>query len=403
MPEPIDGVAPTRGGPTSRRAIIVGGGIGGLTAALALRAAGIEAPVFERDPADSARVTAGTGITVWSNATRVLEELGLLDRVLAAGSPLESFENRTARGRVIARWPIGDMGRRIGAPSISIRRSELHRVLREKVGGELNFGSEYLGMEESEGAVTARFADGRRVSGDVLVGADGLRSRVRDAVLPSAEPRFAGYVVYRGIVSPGPPVPPHIFVQMWGRGARFGYYRVAPDQAYWFAVVNELGDGRTRSGVSKSALLDTFGRWAGPVAGLIEASAEDSIVRSSIYDRDPVRPWSAGRATLLGDAVHPMTFNVGQGACQAIEDAAVLARSLRSDADPVSALKQYEAQRHSRTSGLTMRARRIGNLGRIQAATACAVRDALLRPVLGGPARRQQELALAGGARLYDG
>lgn len=80
MPEPIDGVAPTRGGPTSRRAIIVGGGIGGLTAALALRAAGIEAPVFERDPADSARVTAGTGITVWSNATRVLEELGLLDR-----------------------------------------------------------------------------------------------------------------------------------------------------------------------------------------------------------------------------------------------------------------------------------------------------------------------------------
>jgi 2-polyprenyl-6-methoxyphenol hydroxylase-like FAD-dependent oxidoreductase len=136
---------------------------------------------------------------------------------------------------------------------------------------------------------------------------------------------------------------------------------------------------------------------------LIRAAAPGSIVRSRIYDRDPALPWCRGRVTLLGDAIHPMTFNVGQGACQAVEDAATLARTLRTADDPVVALRDYESQRHSRTSGLTLRARRIGNLGRLDAAAACALRDVILRPLLSGPAKRQQELVLAGGATLFDG
>lgn len=385
------------------RAIVVGGGIGGLSAAVALRGCGIEAAVFERDAADSERATAGTGITLWSNATRVLAELGLLEEVLAVGSPLESFENRNSHGRSIARWPIGDMGRRIGFPSISISRSMLHRVLRDAVGDRVTYGAEYQRVDADVSGVTAHFGDGCNEPGDILVGADGLRSRVRETVLPETGPRYAGYLVFRGLVSSNVPVPAGIFVQMWGRGARFGYYRITADETYWFAVLNAAPDEHVEPDSWKQLLLDTFGRWAGPVPDLIGAAAPGSISRSRIYDRDPALPWCRGRVTLLGDAIHPMTFNVGQGACQAIEDAATLARTLRGHDDPVAALRDYESQRHSRTRVLTLRARRIGNLGQLDAAAACALRDVVLRPLLSGPARRQQELVLANGARFLDG
>ena len=333
----------------TQRAIVVGGGIGGLAAALTLRATGTKPSVFERDPAGSDRLTAGTGITLWSNATRVLAELGLHDELLAAGSALETFENRTSRGRKIADWPIGDMGRRIGVPSISIRRSELHRVLRHAVGDDLTFDAEYAGVSEQAGGITARFVQGGVVRGDVegdfLVGADGLRSRVRDSVLPASDPRFAGYVVYRAIVTQPSPVPAHVFVQMWGRGTRFGYYQVGRGETYWFAVVNAAKDDAPDPTDHKSELLARFGGWAGPVAELITRSDDAAVSRARIFDRDPVRTWGSGRVTLLGDAVHPMTFNVGQGACQAIEDAAALAREVRVGGDAQSALRCYEAQR----------------------------------------------------------
>ena len=382
------------------RAIVIGAGIGGLTAAVALRANGIETAVFERDAADSDRVTAGTGITVWSNATRVLAELGLLDAVVSAGSPLESFENRTWKGGTIARWPIGDMGRRIGYPSISIGRAELHRVLRDTVGDALTFGAEYQRADVDGSGVTVKFHDGRLEAGDILIGADGLRSRVRDLVLPATAPRYSGYLVYRGLVGSDVGVPPGLFVQMWGRGTRFGYYRISPEETYWFAVCNAPEDEQLDSAAWPQRLLDTFGRWAGPVPDLIRAAAPGSISRSRIYDRDPAQPWGSGRVTLLGDAIHPMTFNVGQGACQAVEDAAVLSRRLQAQDDPVVGLRQYESERHPRTRGLTLRARRIGDLGRLAAPAACAVRGVLLRPLLSGPARRQQEQVMATGATL---
>jgi 2-polyprenyl-6-methoxyphenol hydroxylase-like FAD-dependent oxidoreductase len=333
----------------------------------------------------------------------VLSEFGLLDQVLAAGSTLESFENRTSQGRAIARWPIGDMGRRIGFPSISISRSALHRVLWDAAPDRVTFGADYQRVEADSSGVTAHFGDAEWASADILIGADGLRSKVRETVLPGTDPRYAGYLVFRGLVDSRVPVPAGLFVQMWGRGARFGYYRITPEQTYWFAVLNAAPDEHTEPQSWQPMLAEAFGRWAGPVPELIRAAAPGSILRSRIYDRDPELPWCKGRVTLLGDAIHPMTFNVGQGACQAIEDAATLGRTLRTVDDPVAALREYESARHSRTSGLTMRARRIGNLGRLDAAAACAIRDVILRPLLSGPAKRQQELVLASGATLLDG
>jgi 2-polyprenyl-6-methoxyphenol hydroxylase-like FAD-dependent oxidoreductase len=377
------------------RAIVCGGGIGGLTAVLALRRAGIEATAYERRAGSSA---AGSAITLWSNAMHVLADLGVHERILAAGSPLARFENRTRTGRRLANWPIAEMGERAGYPSVSITRADLYRVLRDATDPWVVDGAEVTTVARAGSGVSAAFADGRVAHADLLIGADGLHSRVREHVMPAAPPRFAGYAVYRAVIpATFDDAPYGTFVQLWGRGSRFGYYRVGVDRTYWFAVVNcDEADGHD-AGEPVVLLRDRFAGWTAPVGALLAATANGDISRVRIYDRDPAPVWGTGRVTLLGDAAHPMTFNVGQGACQAIEDAAALTAQLvgvGTGGDLADALRRYERERMRPTAQLVRRARRIGQLAGWQAAPLCAVRDMALRPLLSGPARRQHEMLL---------
>jgi 2-polyprenyl-6-methoxyphenol hydroxylase-like FAD-dependent oxidoreductase len=181
-------------------------------------------------------------------------------------------------------------------------------------------------------------------------------------------------------------------VQVWGRGARVGWYRRTGDRVYWFAVAN-TAEARDRSDGAPSNAADVrsrFASWPDPVGHLVAATPEHAISRVNTYDRAPVTTWGRGAVTLLGDAAHPMTFNVGQGACQAIEDGAALAIALaREPGDTAGALRGYEVERMARTAPMMRRARVIGALGRWQNPVACAARNRLLGPVLAGPAARQ--------------
>jgi 2-polyprenyl-6-methoxyphenol hydroxylase-like FAD-dependent oxidoreductase len=377
----------------SRNAVVVGGGFGGMTAALALRGADVSPTVIERKGSEPATSSgSGGGLTLWSNAVAALATLGLDDQIVAAGSLLTRFENRTSSGRHIATWRVDEMSDRAGWPSVNIQWEVLHRILLDALGRDVVRHGTSVGLRDLGPEVEVDLSDGASVRAHLAVGADGLRSSIRATLVGDVPPRYAGYDVIRAVVPyEHPDAPSGRFVQIWAPGARFGYYRVAPGRTYWFAVVNPDRDDQ-RAGESHRAFLERrLVGWDGPAGDLVRATPEPAISRIRVYDRDPIPRWGAGRATLLGDAAHPMTFNVGQGACQAIEDAVVLGAALRASPDTPAALRRYEAQRLERTSTLVRRARRIGTVAGWKSPAACTVRTAVLSRVLAGPALRQHQ------------
>jgi len=377
---------------STHKVVVVGGGIGGLTAAVAMQRAGMDVTVFERAP-DLKRVQVGGGIHLWHNAMRAYQEIGLADAVAAVGSELKRSEFRNWKGDLLASWPVDELAKELGAPTIGVSRADIHPVLVDAATpGSLNLGAQCTGFEQDAGGVTVRFADGREERCDALIGADGLRSTVRTQILGEAKPRFAGYSVWQGIIDfDHEAAPPGIFQVRWGPGSRFAWYHVGGERLYWFAVANtQEGEQEPPEG-KKARLLERFASWPGPCVAMIEATDEKGISRLDMADREPVKKWTDGRVTLLGDAAHAMTFNVGQGACQAVEDGIVLAKCMKDQPDLPAALKTYEGRRVERTAEIQTLAWNIGVGGKWSNPAAITFRDMLMKMILGGPALKKHE------------
>ena len=360
-----------------RKALIVGGGIGGLTAAYALLRSGWEVAVFERVPAYR---EVGAGLTLWTNAINALKHLDLADEVVAAGGRMRVGEVRTSDGRVLSRTHSEDHERRLGAPTICIHRSELLVILASHTpSADLTLGAACVGFTQEADGVTLALSDGRQEHGDVLIGADGLRSVVREQLLGAISPRFAGYLAWRGVTDfQSDSLPVGYSSETWGRGLRFGIVPLGRGRVYWYATENAASDTSAPPDL-KARLLGRFATWHDPIRAILEATDESAILQNGIYDLDPQPVWGVGRVTLLGDAIHPTTPNLGQGACQAIEDAVVLAQCLSGEEDTVSALRIYEAKRRKRTTQITLLSRRFGQLAQADRSATCFLRDSLLR------------------------
>lgn len=356
-----------------RRALIIGGGIGGLTAAAALRQAGIDVAIFERAD-DLRKIQVGGSIIVWCNAMNALRQVGLAERVRDAGSPLRQDLFRSWRGRRLAEWPVGDMERKYGAPNVGLNRGTLHRTLAGAVDGNLYLGAECVSFSQDARGVTAHFADGREERGEVLIGADGINSVIRAQLLGESKPRYAGYTLWQSAL-PGSLVETGTSQLYFGRGQRFVLAQLEEDQAHWIAVANAPEAGTE---TDKAMLLERYSAWAHPIEQAIAATEDKAIRRMDVVDRPPVRRWGEGRVTLLGDAAHPLTWDLGQGSCQAIEDAVVLGRSLGANDDPVAALRRYEGQRRARTALLVNQSRRLGWAASWENALFCGLRDRML-------------------------
>jgi 2-polyprenyl-6-methoxyphenol hydroxylase-like FAD-dependent oxidoreductase len=360
------------------KALIVGGGVAGLAAAIALRRVGVEVVVFEQ--ADELRkVSVGGGLHIWPNAIKALRQIDLGDRVEAIGSVVERSQFRTWQGDLLADLDIGTSSRKVGAVTIGVSRGELHANLAEALGGDaVRLGSECVGFTQDSTGVVARFADGSDERGDVLIGADGLRSVVRSQLLGAEEPRYSGYTSWLALVDlSGRDAPEDVLTVLFGRGSRFIYYHVGGGRFGWIANKN-TPPGRADPEGGKAAVLDSYSGWAEPVATLVESTDEARVVRMDLCDRPPVKQWGEGRVTLLGDAAHPMTPNIAQGACQGIEDAVVLMKSLASERDTVAALRTYEDLRRTRTATLTKRSRMVGAIGQWESPLLCAFRNRIL-------------------------
>jgi len=355
--------------------LIIGAGIGGLAAAAALRRVGISAAVYERAPEIR---EVGAGLSLWSNAIKALRRLGLDEAVVARGSPIEEAVTRTDRGVVLSQVSIGDISKSSGAPTVCVHRAELQQVLASAVEPrQIHLNATCVGIDLDADGVTARFADGRTARGSILVGADGIRSAVRDSLLGATPPRYAGYFGYRGIaLGDFPELPVGRTEFALGRGAQVGLVYCGPRRVYWFATVNAPEGTPTPDPVSlKAEAMKRFAGWYSPISTVVAATEPTALMKNDIIDRPPTWPWGRGRATLLGDAIHPTTPNMGQGACQALEDAIVLAASLRRHGLSEAGLREYEEARRERTALVTRRSWSFGKLFQLENRVAIAVRN----------------------------
>jgi 2-polyprenyl-6-methoxyphenol hydroxylase-like FAD-dependent oxidoreductase len=275
---------------------------------------------------------------------------------------------------------------------VVIHRARLLDILRDALGAEhIRLGTRLVGFTQDAGGVAAMFEGGQQVRADLLVGADGINSTVRAQLFGAAPPRYAGYTAWRAVTAFDTERLHASAGETWGCGARFGIAPMAGGQVYWFATANQPAGAIVPAGQRKPHLLEHFRGWHAPIAALIESTDEAAILQHDIYDRPPLRRWGAGRAMLLGDAAHAMTPNLGQGACQALEDAVALADALRAHADIPAALRTYEARRAGRANAIVRQSRQVGQVGQWENRLACGVRDWLARRLL--PALQGRQIA----------
>lgn len=361
------------------RAVIIGAGIGGLAAAVALRRVGIEALVLERASEIS---EVGAGLSLWSNAVTVLRELGLEAPVLAAASVVERNVTRWPDGRPIAENDLATLSREAGAPCICIHRAALQKILLDALPPTaVGTNACCRGFEGSNAVLES----GERITADILVGADGISSVIRAALHGVEEPRYAAYTCWRGICAGEGVLPERSALLVIGRGSQFGVWPCGNGQLYWFLTRNApAGTMQTKADVM--ALCQD---WAAPVPQVVKSTPEDAILPNDIVDRPPLTWWGRGKVTLLGDAAHAATPNLGQGACQALEDAVVLAHCLSKIRPPEAALREYERLRIPRTSAVVRDSWRMGKVLQLDSPALEWLRNSLMGSWLGQRAARR--------------
>ena len=354
-----------------------------MAAALALHRAGQDVMVFERAPAFA---EVGTGMSLWPNATRILQSLGLLDQVRARGEEVTQFNLHRPNGRMIS--TVNMTG--YPTPALCMHRAELHRTLYQPLPSRCLVNNEvFQSFAQDDDGVTAKFASGREARADGLIGADGINSLIR-AQLHGAEPAaYRGYCIWRGLApDPGGLVRGHIS-ETWGAGQRFGIMPIGQGRICWYATRNGPRSQPDAAEGRKAEVLELFRDWHGPIPALIAVTPAASILKNDACDRPSLRQWGRGVVTLLGDSAHPMTPNVGQGACMAIEDAACLAKLLPGAADVAAGFRNYERLRRTRTAFIARQSRRIGMIGQWKNPLMVRGRDFITRLVLARPPELQ--------------
>jgi 2-polyprenyl-6-methoxyphenol hydroxylase-like FAD-dependent oxidoreductase len=355
-------------GPRSVRIAIVGGGIGGLTVALALREFGFEAEVYEQAPE---LLDVGAAIAVWPNAMRVLERLGLAETIRAHAGEMNEIRWLNSRGHLLNQLSISG--------AVALHRADLQTTLLDALQpATIHLGHNLASYEQQNDKVIATFTNGTSIEADFLIGADGIHSDVRTRFLGDGEPVYRGYTVWRGISAFAPDsIPAATAIEIHGRGRRFGIGPVGGGRVGWWASANSTIQ-HSPAEDPQDELLRLFKGWYRPAVALVEETPPHRILTTPAFDREPTRTWGNKRMTLLGDAIHPTTPNLGQGGCLAIEDAMVLARCFQKYGATEEALRKYEGCRYKRTAAITKYSRLYGSVGQSENLLVLAVKKIFL-------------------------
>lgn len=365
---------------TRRRAVIAGAGLGGLTAAVALHQHGWAVTVCERAPELR---PVGSGLAVAANGLRALDVVGVGDAVRGLAAIQGDAAVQRPDGRVLSRTSGEAIVRRFGEPVVLAVRSAVHELLADRLPeGAIRLGTRATGIERGDESTPARLlTDEGPLEAELVVAADGVDSVLRAALFPEhPRPRFSGFTAWRMLVPK--PSEPYIPGETWGRGRVFGVTPLADGRIYAYAADRAHEPNAVPGADEQAALLRLFGSWHAPIPGLIAAADPASILHHDIHElAEPLPALHAGRVAVLGDAAHAMTPHLGQGACQAFEDAVTLA-ALLADAEPEeipAALAEYSARRKPRTADIVRRSHRVGNFTQARSRPVAALRDLAVR------------------------
>ena len=339
----------------TKSAVVIGGGIGGLSAAIALRKVGVDVTVLERAPGLE---PVGSGISLWPNALNALDALGVGDAVRAVGAAQPGGGAlRDRHGRLLGRTDGDAMAARFG-PLLILHRADLSAALLNALPEDVvRLDTEVLAVSPDRSGVKVEHAHGMEHA-DFVVAADGIRSRVREELWDARPPRYA-YTAWRFLSRYAGELP--VGGETWGPGLRFGYARMRGDRVYAFATAAVPEGGRE---CSLADLRTRFAGWHDPIGALLADADPDTLMRHDVYRLPPLRTYvhRSGRVALLGDAAHAMTPDLGQGAGQSIEDAVVLAAALRDAMGVEEGLARYDAERRPRTQDVAAKAARVAGL-----------------------------------------
>jgi 2-polyprenyl-6-methoxyphenol hydroxylase-like FAD-dependent oxidoreductase len=374
---------------------IIGAGIAGLTTAIALRKyrPDLELEIFEASPELKA---AGAGLALGANAVMAFDQIGVKNEVMTVSNVLEHFEILDETGRVITKSDNLAINRNLQTVSnFAVHRADLQRVLLAQIFGlRVRLGKKVRDFRQDGEGVHIYFADGSETSTDYVVATDGIHSIFREKLLPQSKIRFAGYTCWRGVTEAAHQDFPSFknleslslkltgASETWGRGRRFGIVPLLDGRIYWFACMNADKPKDARfAAYGNQELIDTFGDLHAPIADIIAMTDAKKILWNDIIDFPPVQRFAFDRVLLLGDAAHATTPNMGQGACQAIEGAAILGKTLAQENDVEAAFKTFEQKRLKRTALIVNRSWSLGKIAQLKNPLAVGLRNFAFRLV----------------------
>ncbi|GIL22200.1 MAG: hypothetical protein BroJett042_07130 [Bacteroidota bacterium] len=360
----------------NRNVAIVGGGIAGLAAAIAFRKAGYTPVVFE---AAETMKPVGAGLGLAANAIKAFDKLGIKNEIVERGRILSSFTIKDEKDKTITYTDSLKISREYGIDNFTIHRAALHEVLLAQIPEvKLYTGKKCVDYVIKENNVQVLFKDGSSFDADYLIVADGIHSTVRQKLVPGSAPRFAGYTCWRAVVD-NTALKINNSYEIWGSQGRFGAVPLADNQLYWFATVNSTANDTSFKNFTIADLKTWFTKYPQETAAILNSTPDDALIWNDIIDLKPISKYAFGNVLLLGDAAHATTPNMGQGACQAVEDAAVLYDELLKGGELSNVFLSFEKRRLKRTHFITNQSARIGKIAQATNPFMIKVRNALFR------------------------
>ena len=356
---------------------IIGGGIAGLTTAIALQQAGYSYQIFEA--ADSIKAI-GAGLGLGANAIQAFNRLGLDKEVIALGRELPSFTIYDQQGVAITKTNNEAIRKKYGVNNFTIHRAALYELLLSKIDRSALFTGKRIIDFEYTDTYNLKFEDGSiRQAGAVIV-ADGIHSPIRKKLLPKSLPRYAGYTCWRAVID-NSSLQLTETSETWGTNGRFGIVPLAGNKIYWFACVNAAANDPAIKNFRVKDIQERFKNYHAPIPAILQHTTDDLLIWNDIIDIAPVNKYAYGKMLLIGDAGHATTPNLGQGACQAIEDAVVLGDELKHNLSIETAFSQFEKRRLKRTHYIINTSRAIGRVAQVENKLMSAARNSLFRMI----------------------